>query len=322
MIDRAKIAFGPSSHVPSWEWVGVRMARLLQGSFDVMFFDDFATMPDASIIVIVKNQPPRAFVEAALSRQIRLVYLPIDRYPSAEAIEVDAWFLGACGLVLSHSTALLPYLKPHARRVGLIEHESIYALDALADFKPDGFVLWIGACEHLPHIIGWLQHHDVGAEVKLVTNYRNKSARMEAHMCAHRMGIKLEFGDETINGHEAVLWTKESQARLMRECKAAIDIKGADFNQATKPPTKAQQFLASGIPFACNSGSSVADYLKWRGFAVADAEDPERLFSRGYWQETQAFAPKLRAWTSASAIGRNFEDALKGLLDPMQYLEA
>ena len=108
----------------------------------------------------------------------------------------------------------------------------------------------------------------------------------------------------------------------MRTCRAAIDIKGSDFNQATKPPTKAQQFLASGIPFACNSDSSVADYLKWRDFDVADATDMNRLFSRDYWKETQAFAPRLKSWTSADAVKGSFENAIRELLAPIRQHQA
>jgi len=319
---RPKIAIGTPSTAPSWDWVGVKTAHTLENSFGVELFNDFSTLPDASIIMIVKTQPPRTFVEAALERGIRIVYLPIDHYQAAEEIEADAVFLAACNLVLSHSLALLPYLEPHVRQVDFVEHESIYALEPLAEFRPEGFVLWIGACEHLPHIIAWLRQNEVGADLKLLTNYNNKVARMEAHMRARRMGIRLEFQDGMINGHEAVLWSEEAQEQLMRTCKAAIDIKGTDFNQATKPPTKAQQFIASGIPFTCNTDSSVADYLKWRGFDVAAAADWDRLFSRDYWEETRAFAPKLRNWTSAATVRRSYMNALQGLLDPIRHAKA
>ncbi|MCI5078373.1 hypothetical protein [Oricola sp.] len=322
MSGRPTIAFGPSSDAPSWDWVGVRTARALEGTFNVTLFDDFASIPDASIIVMVKTQPPRAFVEAALARGIKLVYLPIDRYHGAEDIAADAWLLGACSLVLSHSRALLPWLEPHARHVGFIEHEAIHALEPLADYRLEGFVLWVGGCEHLPHVVAWLQANDIGAEVTLLTNDRSKTARVQAHLRAHALGLRLEFGDGTVNGHRLATWSEEAQERLMRSCRAAIDIKGTDFNQATKPPTKAQQFIASGIPFACNADSSIADYLTWRGFDVADVQDPDRLFSRDYFDETRTFAPKLRRWTSANAVGETYRDAFESLLAMPAHPEA
>ncbi len=320
--DRPRIAIGPSSTAPSWDWIGVRTARSLEDSFDVDLFDDFTNLPDASVIMIVKHRPPRAFIETALKRGTRLVYLPVDRYRTPEEVEADAPFLGACDRVLSHSRALLPYLEPHSGQVDFVEHESIYALEPLAEFRADGFVLWIGACEHLPHIIGWLRQNELGAPLKLLTNYTNKAGRMEAHMRARKAGISLDFQDGAINGHEAILWSEQAQAQLMRTCKAAIDIKGADFNQATKPPTKAQQFIASGIPFSCNTGSPIADYLSWRGFDVAAAGDRDRLFSREYWEETRAFAPKLRGWTSAAAVRRSYMNALQGQPAPIRHQEA
>lgn len=314
-MPRTRIAFGPRTAAPSWDWVGVRVARHLSADFDVAFFDDFARIPDAEIVVIVKVQPPPEFVDLVRKRRSNLVYLPIDRYRSEREIRDDAPFLEACGLILLHSEALRPFIQPFNRHVGFIEHESRYALPDFVEFKSGGFVLWIGACEHVPHVVRWLDGHRLGAEVKLLTNYNSKNARMQAHFTAHDIGVRLHFAEGRINGHDAILWSEAAQEALMRECRAAIDIKGEDFNQATKPPTKAQQFIASGIPFGCNPGSSVALYLRGQGFEVADAADTKRLFSLEYWVETRAFAPKLRAQTSAEAVSQSFVRQIKMLID-------
>ena len=89
----------------------------------------------------------------------------------------------------------------------------------------------------------------------------------------------------------------------------------SSFNQVTKPPTKAQQFVASGIPFGCNPDSSVAAYFRARGFDVADAADEARLTSLRYWDETRAFAPRLRGSTSIEWVGQSVLALLKTLLD-------
>lgn len=320
MIGRTRIAFGPRTSAPSWDWVGVRVARQLSADFDVAFFDDFVRVPDADIVVIVKVQPPAEFIDLARKKRSNLVYIPIDRYRSEQEIRDDAKFLEACELVLLHSEVLRPFIQEFNRRVAFIEHESRYALPSLVDFKSDGFVLWVGACEHAPHVVKWLDNHRLGAEVKLLTNYNTKNARMRAHLTAHDIGVRLHFAEGKINGHEAILWSEAAQEALMRECRAAIDIKGEDFNQATKPPTKAQQFIASGIPFGCNPDSSVALYLRGQGFGVANAADADRLFSPEYWEETRAFAPKLRARTSPEAVGQSFArhfEMLMGSISPV-----
>lgn len=313
MTRKPRIALGPATAAPSWDWVGLGAARALAGHFEVELFDGFTRVPEAEVIVVVKVRPPEGFVEAGRWAGAKLVYAPIDRYGSEREIESDAGFLGACDLVLLHSEALRPLIEPFNPSIGLVEHHCRYALPQLADFKPDGFVLWTGACEHVPHVVKWLEGHECQAEVRLLTNYRDKSARIHAHFVAHELGLRLRFGDGEINGFPATVWSEEAQQRVMRECRAAIDIKGAGFNQATKPPTKAQQFVASGIPFGCNPDSSVARYLHGRGFEVADAGDQDRLFSRRYWEETRAFAPRLRAWTSEDAVGRALTGHLAAL---------
>jgi hypothetical protein len=304
MTRRPAIALGPATASVSWEWVGLGAARALGSHFDVELFDTFERVPEAQVVVVVKVRPPEAFVTAAGRARSKLVYAPIDRYVSELEIERDAPFLGACDLVLLHSEVLRPVIERVNHRIGLVEHHSRYALPELVDFKRNGFVLWIGGCEHVPHVVRWLEGRDFGAEVKLLTNYEDRNARIRAHLVAHGLGLRLRFGDGDINGFEARRWSEEQQASLMRECRAAIDIKGGDFNQATKPPTKAQQFIASGIPFGCNPDSSVAHYLRGRGFDVACAADRERLLSFRYWKETRAFAPRLRAWTSPDEVGR------------------
>ena len=113
-----------------------------------------------------------------------------------------------------------------------------------------------------------------------------------------------------VNGHQLEEWSEAAQARLMRDCRAAIDIKGDSFNQKMKPPTKAQQFVASGVPFGCNPDHPAMAYFRARGFAVAEAADFDRLLSRSYWEQTQQIAVPLRADISLQAVSRTYRQAL------------
>jgi hypothetical protein len=96
----------------------------------------------------------------------------------------------------------------------------------------------------------------------------------------------------------------------MKACRAALDIKGTSFAQRTKPPTKAQQFIASGIPFGCNPEHPAVEYCRKHGFSVCDATDFDRLLSREYWAETAGAAAQLRERTSIHKVGEVFRDAL------------
>lgn len=100
----------------------------------------------------------------------------------------------------------------------------------------------------------------------------------------------------------------------MSTCRAAIDINGTDLSQSTKPPTKAQQFTASGIPFAWNADSPVACYFARRGFAVAEPQDISLLFFDTYWIETRRVAGKLRQELSLVAVGDRYRRAFADLV--------
>ncbi len=76
--------------------------------------------------------------------------------------------------------------------------------------------------------------------------------------------------------------------------KAALDIKGQDFRSRHKPPPKAMDFLASGVPLAMNPESSPVEHLARMGFAVPSPLDTQRWFSREYWKETRRFGQALR----------------------------
>ena len=102
----------------------------------------------------------------------------------------------------------------------------------------------------------------------------------------------------------------------MRECKAALDAKATSrFNQYYKPPTKAQQFVASGIPFAVNPESYSAEYFRTRGFDVASPADADRWFSRRYWEETQDWSGRLRAEASLEAVGERYRQLIEAVLE-------
>ena len=310
-----RVAFGPRTDAPSWDWVGVGTARALARHYEVVLFDDFSRAPDADIVVTVKQRPPDAFVEAVLGAGARLVHLPIDRYRSEREIRDEAPFLRACDLVLLHSGSLLPYVAPHCLRVGVVEHHARDALETRVGYRERGFLLWVGGCQHVPHVLKWLEENPVQCEVRLLTDLFDKRARLAAHAVAHGLGLRLAFAEGSVNGVAAAPWSPSLQRELMATCKAAFDIKGVDFNQTTKPPTKAQQFIVSGIPFGCLPGGSVPEYFEGLGFRVADMADPGRLFSREYWEETRAFSDVLRRRTSIEAVGLAYRTMFDGMLD-------
>ncbi len=98
-------------------------------------------------------------------------------------------------------------------------------------------------------------------------------------------------------------WNERLQFELMQDCKAAIDIKGcSNFNQLMKPPTKAQKYIASGIPFAINTDSYSTEYFLKYNFNICSPIS-EKWFTEAYWEQTQICGKKLRVDTSIESVG-------------------
>ena len=116
------------------------------------------------------------------------------------------------------------------------------------------------------------------------------------------------------------LWSEEEQIQLLGEAKAGLDIKGNDFHQMTKPPTKIQQFVASGVPSAVNRDSYSWEWFHGRGFDLADPDDEERWFSRRYWEETREFGTDLRDEISKSSVVSSYLDLLRDGPDDKRIL--
>ena len=96
--------------------------------------------------------------------------------------------------------------------------------------------------------------------------------------------------------------------------RAAIDVKGNDFRSRHKPPAKAIDFLASGVPLAMNHDSSPVEHLARMGFEVADPRDTERWLSREYWEETRRFGAALRELLSLERVARRWKRVIDDVL--------
>ena len=219
-------------------------------------------------------------------------------------------------MVVVHCERLLPLVRPYCGNTHFVDHHTRYALNAMADYKDAGFILWIGACQYVPYLVRWLDHHPIQHEIKILTDIDNDRARQAARVFAAQIGMKVEVsrGATSIAGCRVYPWSERRQYDMMRECKAALDVKmTGKFNQRHKPPTKAQQYIASGIPFAVNPDSYSAEYFRVRGFEVASPVETSRWLSREYWEATRICGERLRASTSIEAVGSRYRELIESL---------
>jgi len=313
---RRTIAFGRMRDKPSWNWVGFDVARELSKYYNVVIYDSWLALPEADVVFVVKKRPPEPFVTAAREKKATLVYCPIDAYPDEAHLAADADFLRACAMVVVHCERFAPLVQPFCDNVHFVEHHTRYALQEMAEYKDNGFVLWIGACQYVPYLVHWLHRHPIDREIRILTDVDNGAARDRAHALAAEIGVELELHRDTtsIAGGRVSRWSERRQDEMMRACKAAIDVKmTATFNQRYKPPTKAQQYVASGIPFAVNPDSYSAEYFRVRGFDVASPLDAPRWLSQEYWEATRIAGERLRTATSLEAVGLRYRELIESL---------
>jgi hypothetical protein len=239
---RPTFAFGPV--VPgwgSWEWVGAETATFLRRFAPVKLFGP-GDEPTGDVIVFIKHPPPDS-LWAEIERSRRIVYAPIDHYGSPREIDADWRWLRRCDLILVHCERLRRWFSPYSR-VEYIDHHVRHIGDPRRNRAHDGPILWVGVRSNLPPLVEWLRGNHLPRRLRVLTNPED-SARAPT---AAEFGLPSECEVQT--------WTPETHASALLECVAAIDIKGTDFRSRNKPPAKAIDFLAAGLPLAMNADSS------------------------------------------------------------------
>lgn len=281
----------------SWEWIGVDLAQELKRYCHTLTFT-YDQVPEADLIVLVKHPPPQPwFLEA--TRRAPLVYCPVDYYDSASAIDADAFWLSKLQQVVIHCHRLHRFFVPYAPVTYLDHHVKFVTTEQTLPCA-DGPILWVGVHTNLPPLVEWLKSHELPAPLLVLTNYEEKAV-----MTAGEFGFPKDY-PVTIER-----WTQECHLRCLLQVRAALDIKGKDFRSRHKPPAKALDFLAAGLPLALSRDSSSAEHLEEMGFAVADPEDVKRWFSPDYAAECQRFGTALRELLSRSRGGFRWWHLLK-----------
>lgn len=304
------LAIGPKTQRASWSWLGEDTAEELRRYFDVTTYA-LSEVPVADVIVAIKHPPSSQLLESAKRRRSRVIYLPVDRFYSTSQIEGEATVLRQCDLILLHTPSLTPFFSKFAP-TRFIDHHGKYFLSRLAPYKERGYAIWIGAFEHLPYLIRYVHDNPIPLNLRILSNIDNRQSRRRGIEVARTLGLKLRMRDDKINGMRIERWTQELQTSAMLDAKAAIDIKGDSFNQIHKPPTKAQQFICSGIPLAMTKGAATEYFAKYG----LDMPEPGeiRWLSRGYYDQICAIADFLRSELSLETIGKRYKAIIEQTL--------
>ncbi len=285
----------------SWDWVGTFLVEHLQGPFRTSTFDPWQ-IPSADIVVIVKHAPPGEWIEE-VSRRSAVVYCPIDWYGDAADIDADASWLRKCARVVVHCHRLKPHFAPLAE-TSYIDHPVKYATPTCKSFRRDGPFLWVGVRSNLPPLVPWVNAHPLPGPLDVLTN-----PETPGHVpTPEELGFRP---DREVRIHE---WTPERHLAFTTAARAVLDIKGDDFRSRHKPPAKAIDFVASGLPLAMNPGSSPADHLASVGLTVPSPLDTDRWLSESYWKETRRLGERLSRELAPDRVAGRFRKVVEAAL--------
>lgn len=295
-LSRHSVAVGPViPDVGSWEWVGQDFCDVLAAEFEVHTWTD--RPPDCDLAIVVKyGFGP----QLASSSTRRMIYCPIDAYGSSAEIDLHGPLLRRCNRVILHSDSLRPYFQSYAR-TEFLDHAIRYCSDPDQASLQEGPLLWVGHRSHLPLLVERVNQHPLPAPLLVLTNLESESAQA-ADAGFQSPDVKL------------MPWSAERHIEWSGKARAAFDVKGMDFRQRHKPPAKAIDFLASGLPFAVNADSVTARQLRSIGFEVASIDDPDRWLSPSYKAETQDFASRVQQSHSQEAIGKKLRAIVRDAL--------
>ncbi|WP_339910226.1 glycosyltransferase family 4 protein [Symmachiella dynata] len=301
--NKPTVAFGPKlPGIGSWDWVGGDTLQELSKYFEVLSFSADA-IPACDVLIIVKYLLPIDVVRE-IARTRAVIYCPIDYYGSSAEIDRDGCLLSHCARVLLHQLRLRKYFQSYAP-VECIEHHTRFVTPSLAEYHESGDILWVGVRTHLPVLREWLLQHRLPGRLRMLTNLEDVAATASL----------AQFGLDGL-GTEITLenWTPQRHLDLVMNARCALDVKGNDFRQRHKPPAKAIDFIAAGLPLAMNPESAAVADLRVRGFEVASPLDPQRWLSREYYEETRQFGQQLRESHSLEQIGRHWKEIIEQVL--------
>ncbi len=296
---RPVVAFGPRApEFGSWEWVGADIARALSESFATVTFRD--TVPVCDVAIFIKFKPAASILQQ-LSQRSRIVYVPVDLYGSGSEIDGDRDALRHCDVIVVHCEELQHYFSAHARTL-YIDHHLKFVAPMPAAPRTDGPVLWIGNHSNLPPLVDWLHRHTLPEELWVLSDLDEQPpARLGfPGSCRVRIGR----------------WSPERHVEWTSLARAAIDIKGDDFRSRHKPPAKALDFIASGLPLAMNPGTSSGEHLRRHyELILPDPSSTDLWFSREYWEQCQSVGQRLRARLRLPEVTAQWSQLLRNLTD-------
>lgn len=298
---RPHIGIGPVyPEINSWVWIGQQLGEEMSQFYDIEFYS--GSIPRCDLAIIVKYDFPQLM--ETRHQNLPVIYCPLDYYGSTSEIDRDGNKLFQCRQIIIHAESLRKYFHAYAP-VECLDHHVRFVSETLTPKPEEGPILWTGIHSNLPPLIEWVNRNSLPRELWILTN-------LEPGTLTASPG-KLGFsGDQVVRIDN---WAPDKHIEWSGLASSAIDIKGSDFRARHTPPTKAIDFLASGLPLAMNPDSSSTKYLAKHGFQVASVEDQALWFSDDYRKHTLEFGTELRHTLTLESVGKRFKTMIDRILN-------
>lgn len=300
MMFEISVAVGPAlPKFGSWNWIGRGLVNSLEPHMRVCEFSDVTQPPLADIVVFLKFRPPAQALHVLKAHGAKLVFIPVDVYGSSAEIDHDYSTLKCFDLILAHSRRLIRYLNV-AAPVEYVEHPLKYVLPEPKRTCTEGPMLWVGRSCNLSAVSHWFNRSELTHDLWILTDTDGRS------MTAEQLGFLRPWQIRVAE------WSEERHMQWLSQAWLAVDVKASDFRSRHKPPAKAFDFLASGIPVLTNRGSSTDLEMCFRGLQPLytdswNCNDPS--FEEGTRERNaeviRAAANARRVWTGIQQLLQN-----------------
>ncbi len=301
MSKRIQIAVGPQrTEFGSWNWLGQGLVDAMLPPLEIVTFEDQWNPPTAEVVVFVKFKPPVETLRKLREQKCRLVYMPVDIYASALEIDTDLDSIRCFDMVVVHSQRLIRYFNC-VSRVEFLVHPLKYVLQETRTEYVEGPLLWIGRRCNIAPVVDWANQQPK-LDLWVLTNTDGEIDHPKQLGFQKPSSVRLET------------WTESMHIHWLAGAGLAIDIKGTDFRARHKPPAKAFDYLASGVPVLTNQGSSVALEMHLRGLPPLYADSLNCIQSNISPQYISECSTTVRKVASPDIVWHKFQEMLMRLM--------
>ena len=308
MNDKPTILIGPEpSKNPlnsgSWKWFGVDLALELSKYYNIITQKTRDDIKKADCYVVIKSLEFLKKIQD--SGKNNTIYVPVDKLRHATELKLCAKH-AALITVLNNQNLYETHFKnaKNNHYAQYIPHHIKYFYDGHSYEERESFIFWQGMQGNYVYVKEYLNQNFIEENIRFAISGKERDPNKYWGTLDY---VQWVDGDDYDRIHYP--WIEERHAAFMQTCSGFLDIKGTDFHQRYKPPTKVLDAIASGVPTAIND-CGVRDFMASLGMNLAYPTDTEYWFSREYFDLTQQWKEIIRRDFHVEKVALQYKEAI------------